>query len=110
MSRCVVQCPGCVAQCPRCVTQYPGCVVQCLGCWRNFLGVLRNDLGVGPQWPCTIETALVDLGRPYPESYKQEICINHGQKVRSRSTGAIQSCTAGVLRNVLGVLCNVLTS
>ena len=46
------------------------------------------------QWPCTIEIAWVDLGHPYPGSYKQEILANRGQKVRSRSTGAIQSCTA----------------
>ncbi len=37
--------------------------------------------------PCTIEIAWVDLGRPYPGSYKQEILANRGQKVRSRSTG-----------------------
>ncbi len=45
-------------------------------------------------WPCTIEIAWVDLGRPYPGSYRQEILANRGQKVRSRSTGVIQSCTA----------------
>ncbi len=45
-------------------------------------------------WPCTIEIAWVDLGCPYPGSFKQEILANRGQKGRSRSTGAIQSCTA----------------
>ena len=45
---------------------------------------------------CTIEIAWVDLGRPYPGSYKQEILANRGQKVCSRSTGAIQSCTANM--------------
>ena len=48
------------------------------------------------EWPCTIEIAWVDLGRTYPGSYKQEILANRGQKGRSRSTGAIQSCTASV--------------
>ena len=59
------------------------------------------DDGVA-QWPCMIgspmstesegasEIAWIDLGRPYPGSYKQEILANRGQKVRSRSTGAIQ--------------------
>ncbi len=46
------------------------------------------------QWPCTIEIAWVDLGCPYPGSYKQKILANRGQKGHSRSTGAIQSCTA----------------
>ena len=46
------------------------------------------------EWPCTIEIAWVDRGRPFPGSYKQEILANRGQKVRSRSTGTIQSCTA----------------
>ncbi len=41
-----------------------------------------------------IEIAWVDLGRPYPGSYKLEILANRGQKVRSRLTGAIQLCTA----------------
>ncbi len=48
-------------------------------------------------WPCTIEIAWVDLGRPDPGSYKQEILANRGHTVRSRSTGAIQSCTANGL-------------
>ncbi len=53
----------------------------------------------GPEWPCMIEIAWVDLGRPYPGSYKQEILANRGQKVCSRPTGVIQSCTAnGLLR------------
>ena len=45
-------------------------------------------------WPCTIGSPWVDLGRPYPGSFKQEILANRGQKGRSRSTGVIQSCTA----------------
>ncbi len=49
---------------------------------------------MGPYWPCMIEIAWVDLGRPYPGSYKQETLANRGQKGRSRSTRAIQSCTA----------------
>ncbi len=43
------------------------------------------------QWPCTIEIAWVDLGRPDPGCYKREILVSHGQKRRLWST---QSCTA----------------
>ena len=46
---------------------------------------LRKDSSL--QWSCTIEIAWVDLGRPYPGSYKLEILANRGQKVRSRSSG-----------------------
>ncbi len=59
----------------------------------------ETPLGIGTRpadWPCTIEIAWVDLGRPYPGSFKQEILANRGQKGRSRSTGTIQSCTATV--------------
>ena len=33
-------------------------------------------------------------GAPIPVQYKQELLANRGEKVRSRSTGAIQSCRA----------------
>ncbi len=32
------------------------------------------------EWPCTVKIAWVDMGRPYPGSYEQEILANRGQK------------------------------
>ncbi len=58
---------------------------DCLGTGIDFTSIY---------WPCTIKIAWVNLGRPYPGSYKQEIFANRGQKVRSRSTGEILSCMA----------------
>ncbi len=50
------------------------------------------------QWPCTIEIAPVDLGRPYPGSFKQEIPAKRGQKGRSRSCTAIEA-----MRSIISV-------
>ncbi len=77
------------------------CIIRTNG-WTIRKGLRRtivctcpwNYLHKPPDWPRTIEIAWVDLGHPYPGSYKQEIPANRGQKVRSRSTRAPQSCTA----------------
>ena len=73
-----------------CSTNQMGALVS----WSSSLVRCAQVCLVSPHWPCTIEIAWVDLGRPYHGSYKQRILANRGQKVRSRSTGVIQSCMA----------------